>query len=49
MQKALLELVSGWVALALNGAVLTAGPAVEITQKQPLNIPAIVMFAFLSV
>ena len=45
MQKTISKLASGWVASALSGAALAAGPAVEITQKQPLNIAAIVMFA----
>ena len=44
MQKNIMKLVSGLGALAATGAVL-AGPAMEATQKQPLNIPAIVMFA----
>ena len=44
MQKNIMKLVSGLGALAATGSVL-AGPAMEATQKQPLNIPAIVMFA----
>ena len=44
MQKNMMKLVSGLMALGATGAVL-AGPAMEATQKQPLNIPAIVMFA----
>jgi cation/acetate symporter len=44
MQNNIMKLVSGLAALAASGSVL-AGPAMEATQKQPLNIPAIVMFA----
>ena len=44
MQKTLVKLASGFVAFGITGAAL-AGPVMETTQKQPLNIPAIVMFA----
>ena len=44
MQKNLIKFAAGLTALGLAGAAL-AGPAMEATQKQPLNIPAIVMFA----
>ena len=44
MKKAFALPVTGLLALACAGSALAA-PAVEITQKQPLNIPAIVMFA----
>ena len=44
MQKIFLKLAAGLLALGATGAAMAAG-AVEITQKQPLNIPAIVMFA----
>lgn len=44
MKKAFALPVTGLLALASAGSALAA-PAVEITQKQPLNIPAIVMFA----
>ena len=44
MQKTFLKLAAGLLALGATGAGIAAG-AVEITQKQPLNIPAIVMFA----
>ena len=44
MKKTLIKLISGLVALGIAGVALAA-PAVEITQKQPLNVPAIVMFA----
>ena len=44
MQKTFLKLAAGLLALGATGAAIAAG-AVEITQKQPLNVPAIVMFA----
>ena len=43
MKKAFALPITGLFALACVGSALAA-PAVEITQKQPLNIPAIVMF-----
>jgi cation/acetate symporter len=44
MKKTLLQLGAGLLSFALAGAAL-AGPAVEAAQKQPLNVPAIIMFA----
>ena len=44
IQKTLVKLATGLLALGATGAAMAAG-AVEITRKQPLNVPAIVMFA----
>ena len=44
MNQTLIKLGSGLAAMGLAGAAL-AGPAVEAAQKQPLNVPAIIMFA----
>ena len=44
MQKNMIKLAAGLLASGASVAAL-AGPAMEATQKQPLNIPAIVMFA----
>ena len=44
MNKLLLKLIAGLAAIGTAGAAL-AGPAMEATTKQPLNIPAIIMFA----
>lgn len=44
MKNLLAKLVVGFMTLSVTGAVLAA-PAVGVAQKQPLNIPAIVMFA----
>ena len=44
MKTPLIKLATGLVASALTSVAL-AGPAMEATQKQPLNISAIVMFA----
>ncbi len=44
MKKIFLKLAAGLASCAVASAAL-AGGAVEITQKQPLNVPAIIMFA----
>ncbi|MDB5844390.1 MAG: sodium solute transporter superfamily [Polaromonas sp.] len=44
IRKTLVKLAASLLALGANGVSMAAG-AVEITQKQPLNIAAIVMFA----
>jgi len=44
MQKNLMKLIAGLSALGITGAAM-AGPVMETTQKQPLNVTAIVMFA----
>ena len=46
MMKTFLKLAAGLLALGATGAAMAAG-AVDITQKQPLNVPALGIFPLL--